>query len=168
MQARHPDTASRKPIATDAVTEHRYRHRCELQIRFNDVDAFGHVNNSVYFQFYDTGKSAYFYEVNGSLAADGLGVVIANVNCTFITPIEFGEPIAVETQVSSVGEKSFTMKQRIINTSTGEVKSYATSIMVAFDIRKKASVEITPLWLDNLSKFEHRDFAQSRATATQL
>ena len=157
MQARHPDTASRKPIATDAVTEHRYRHRCELQIRFNDVDAFGHVNNS-----------AYFYEVNGSLAADGLGVVIANVNCTFITPIEFGEPIAVETQVSSVGEKSFTMKQRIINTSTGEVKSYATSIMVAFDIRKKASVEITPLWIGNLSKFEHRDFAQSRATATQL
>lgn len=167
MDNSRPNLASRRPIATDALTEHRYRHRCRLQIRFNDVDAFGHVNNSVYFQFYDMGKSAYFQEVNGTIVADGLGVVIANVNCTFITPIEFGEPIAVETQVSSVGEKSFTMKQRIINTSSGEVKSHASSVMVAFDIKKKASVELSPHWLANLSKFEHRDFVTERDNATK-
>jgi len=39
------------------MTEERsnnYRHVLPLQIRFNDVDKFGHVNNTVYFQFYDT------------------------------------------------------------------------------------------------------------------
>ena len=30
-----------------------------LQIRFNDVDKFGHVNNTIYFQFYDSGKTDY-------------------------------------------------------------------------------------------------------------
>ena len=31
-----------------------FRHVLPIQIRFNDVDKFGHVNNTVYFQFYDT------------------------------------------------------------------------------------------------------------------
>ena len=48
------------------MTEERsnnYRHVLPLQIRFNDVDKFGHVNNTVYFQFYDTAKTDYIATV---------------------------------------------------------------------------------------------------------
>ena len=34
----------------------KFRNVVPLQIRFNDVDKFGHVNNTIYFQFYDSGK----------------------------------------------------------------------------------------------------------------
>ena len=37
----------------------QFHHVLPLQIRFNDVDKFGHVNNTVYFQFYDTAKTDY-------------------------------------------------------------------------------------------------------------
>ena len=40
-----------------------YHHVMPLQIRFNDVDKFGHVNNTVYFQFYDTTKTDYIATV---------------------------------------------------------------------------------------------------------
>ena len=48
------------------MTEDRkndFRHIIPLQIRFNDVDKFGHVNNTVYFQFYDTAKTDYIATV---------------------------------------------------------------------------------------------------------
>ena len=44
-------------------TNNDFRHILPIQIRFNDVDKFGHVNNTVYFQFYDTAKTDYFATV---------------------------------------------------------------------------------------------------------
>ena len=41
----------------------QFHHVLPLQIRFNDVDKFGHVNNTVYFQFYDTAKTDYIASV---------------------------------------------------------------------------------------------------------
>ena len=38
-------------------------HRLPVQIRFNDVDRYGHVNNNAYFAYYDLGKQEYLYKV---------------------------------------------------------------------------------------------------------
>ncbi len=40
-----------------------YKHQFDVQLRFNDVDLFGHVNNSVYLQFFDLAKYNYFCAV---------------------------------------------------------------------------------------------------------
>ena len=40
-----------------------FRHRLPIQIRFNDVDRYGHVNNNAYFAFYDLGKEDYLNNV---------------------------------------------------------------------------------------------------------
>ena len=37
-----------------------FHHALPIQLRFNDVDKFGHVNNTVYFSFYDLGKTEIF------------------------------------------------------------------------------------------------------------
>ena len=38
--------------------EEKFYHRLPIQIRFNDVDRYGHVNNNAYFAYYDLGKDA--------------------------------------------------------------------------------------------------------------
>ena len=40
-----------------------FHHSIPVQIRFNDIDMLGHVNNTVYFSFFDLGKARYFEEV---------------------------------------------------------------------------------------------------------
>ncbi len=57
------------------------------QIRFSDIDQFGHVNNSVYFSLYDMCKTQYFYDVVGKEALDNMGIVVANVEANFFSPI---------------------------------------------------------------------------------
>ena len=42
------------------MEEIQFNHTLPIQLRFNDVDKFGHVNNTVYFSFYDLGKTEYF------------------------------------------------------------------------------------------------------------
>lgn len=46
--------------------EIKFRHTMPVQIRFSDVDQFGHVNNSVYFSLYDLAKTTYIKDVLGS------------------------------------------------------------------------------------------------------
>lgn len=97
-------------------TEERYHHSLPIQIRFNDVDRYGHVNNNSYFAYYDLGKEEYLRNV---LKVDyrkaEVVPVIANINADFIQPIFYGDEIVIETRVSHIGQKSFTLKQRAIN-----------------------------------------------------
>ena len=65
-----------------------FRHSIPVQMRFNDIDVLGHVNNSVFFTYYDLGKSAYFTTIRkGQMNWTRPDVVIANVNCNFYAPM---------------------------------------------------------------------------------
>ena len=113
--------------------EQTFKHEIPLQLRFNDIDILGHLNNSVYFNFFDLGKSRYFEAVRGEkLDWHNADVVIASIQADFLAPVFYNEQIAVQTAVTEIGNKSFKMLQRIINTRTGQIKCNCTSIMVGF------------------------------------
>lgn len=93
-----------------------FRHHVDLQLRFNDIDILGHLNNTVYFSFYDTGKAYYLEAVNGGrMDFRRVESVIANVDCAFVSPTYFGEEIEVCTKCEHVGDKSLTIFQMIVN-----------------------------------------------------
>lgn len=137
------------------MEEKRYKHRLELQMRFRDIDLFGHVNNNVYFEYFDLGKVKYIEATLGSLfnpRADA--AVVANINCNFLRPTLPNEPLAVETRTDALGEHSFTLSQRVVNTETDEVKCEARVVMVCFDTRTGQSKEIPEEWRTRIQSFE--------------
>ncbi len=140
------------------VPEFPFRHEVPLQIRFNDIDMLGHLNNAVYIQFFDLGKSHYFQDVvPEAVNWKRINIVVANINCDFFAPTYITEPIAVRTTVTRMGgEKSFELEQRIVNTDTEEVKCIARTIMVGFDITTGKSAPIDPKWIEALESFEKR------------
>ena len=132
---------SHKPAEADS-TRH-FRHRLPIQIRFNDVDRYGHVNNNAYFAFYDLGKEAYLRDVlRTDYRKSDIVPVIANINADFIAPIFQGEKIAVETRISHLGQKSFTLEQRAVNEKTGVEVCRCSTVMVCFSLKAQASAEI--------------------------
>ena len=125
------------------MTDLIFKHEVPLQLRFNDIDLLGHVNNSVYFTFYDLGKARYFEAVRREhIDWKKADVVVANVNADFLSPIFSREPVAVRTTVEEIGNKSLRMLQQIVNTQTGEVKSICRTVMVGFDIARGMAAEI--------------------------
>ena len=100
-----------------------FRHKMPIQIRFNDVDRYGHVNNNAYFSYYDLGKVDYLSSVlNLYAGTPDVVPVIANINADFFMPVFYGDDIVVETCIPHVGTKSFTLVQRAINRATGVEK----------------------------------------------
>lgn len=134
-----------------------YLHTMDVQIRFNDIDALGHVNNAVYMEFFDLGKAKYFTAVNGGpVDWRTANVVVANVNCNYLAPIYFNEPIAVQTQAVYVHDRSVKLLQQLINTETSEVKCQCVVIMVGFDVKAGVSAPISEEWKHRLTAYESR------------
>ncbi len=139
-------------------TTEGFRHHTDVQIRFNDIDILGHVNNTVYFSFYDTGKAYYFNAVRrGQMNWREVDTVIANVNCSYLSPILFGEKVEVYTRCEVLGEKSFKLRQMLVEKNTGEVKSVCETVMVSISRETKRSCEIPETWKQQFRDYEQRD-----------
>lgn len=111
-----------------------------IQIRFNDIDRIGHVNNNAYFAYYDLGKEHFLRHTIGvDYSRSDIVPVIANTNADFIHPVLYGHPICVETQVVRLGGKSFTLVQRIVRTDSGTLMSQCRTVMVCFSVSTQQS-----------------------------
>ncbi len=144
------------------MEEITYRHTLPIQQRFNDVDKFGHVNNTVYFSFYDLGKTDYFATVCPHMNWEKDGVVLAHLEANFLTQIFGSEPIAVQTAVVETGTKSLRLQQRVINTRTGEIKCVCVSTLVAFDLVSHESKALDESWVESVCAYEGRDVRKKK------
>lgn len=139
-----------------------YKHNLPLQIRFNDVDKFGHVNNTVYFSFYDLGKTEYFVSVCPNVNWERDAIMVVHIEVDFLSQIFSTDTIAVQTAVSEIGNKSFKLAQRVIDTKTNDVKCVCYSIMVAYDLEKHQSVPLADDWVNAICEYEGRDLRRKK------
>ena len=137
--------------------EFPFHHQLPLQMRFNDIDVLGHVNNNAYLSYMDLGKAAYFTAVMpDGFDIRNVGLVIVNLNCDYVAESYMHEQLEVLTQTTTIGEKSLRMEQRVVNATTGQVKCIARTIMAGFDPKTRQSAPISDEWRNALSAFEQR------------
>ena len=139
------------------MTEERrnnYRHVLPLQIRFNDVDKFGHVNNTVYFQFYDTAKTDYIATVCKGVDWERLAIVVVKIEAEFVSQIKGNDHIAGRTRIVKIGNKSFHLEQDVIDSDTHEVKSRCFSVMVLYDLERQQTIPLPDEWRKAITDYE--------------
>lgn len=131
-----------------------FRHAVSLQLRFNDIDVLGHVNNNAQLALFDVGKTEFYNALRGQLADwSRVEAVIVNLNCTFMEQIRFTDPMEVRTRVKKIGERSFTIQQILRNTATGQICSMCESVMVSVDYATKTSKPIPENIAEGLRKW---------------
>lgn len=131
-----------------------FRHAVPLQLRFNDIDVLGHVNNNAQLALFDVGKTEFYNALRGQLADwSRVEAVIVNINCTFMEQIHFTDPMEVRTRVKKIGDKSFTIQQILRNTDTGRICSMCESVMVSVDYETKTSKPIPENIAEGLMKW---------------
>ncbi|SDC33246.1 acyl-CoA thioesterase [Williamwhitmania taraxaci] len=130
------------------------QHYTPIQIRFNDIDALNHVNNTVYMQFFDIGKLAFFQECLGDeINWSEVTPVMVHLEVDFSAPVFIDSKIRVNSHVTGFGNKSFRMDQEIENIDTGEIHSRSKSIMVAFNPKTNEGVVVPNSWREKLARY---------------
>lgn len=131
-----------------------FHHQTPAQLRFSDVDRFGHVNNSVYFSLFDMSKEKYFMDVVDGDMFHKVNIVVANINASFLAPIYFPDAIVIQMAVTHLGNKSFTLKQRAVNNRTHEVKCECSTVMVCVNPDTKESMPLPDYFKQRVKAFE--------------
>jgi len=130
-------------------------HQEIIQIRFNDIDVLGHVNNAVQITYLDYGKLKYFEALKGQvLDWSGSELVMVNINVDFMEPIFISNQIVVKTKVYEIGNKSIKLVQVIKDYETNRVKTVCRSVMCGFDPKTNTSLLISDEWRDLINRFE--------------
>jgi len=142
-------------LEQEDLYQYSFKHSINVQIRWNDLDILGHVNNGVYQSYLDIAKVNYFDNtLAGVVNWKESGVVLARITIDYINPVFLEESIAVQSKVVRIGNKSFEMVQQIVNTVTGELKAKAVSVLVGFHYQKKETIQIPETWRARIQEFE--------------
>jgi acyl-CoA thioester hydrolase len=126
-----------------------------MQIRFRDIDAFGHVNNAVYFTYMEVARVAYITRVG--LRASDLPrpfFIVAAAACQYKAPIHLNTPLAVRVRVSRLGTASFDMEYHFVDEATGQLLATGATTQVVYDYTEKHSVRMPAEWRRIFTEFE--------------
>lgn len=137
------------------INVNEFRHRLPVQIRFNDIDPLGHVNNSVQFAYYDLGKLHYLRTAFGGepdFETDTL--VVVHTETDFFNPIFLNSEVQVLTRVKALGEKSVEVLQALTDPSSGMVFSACLTIMSGYNRPRHESVAIPDAWKLRFARME--------------
>jgi len=120
-----------------------FRH--QLVVRFRDCDALGHVNNAVYFTYFEQARFHHWLSLGYDLRALSPGVpgfILARAECNFEAQATYGDELEVRLTVAGLGRTSFTYDYELVKVETGERVASARSVQVCFDYGSQTPVPI--------------------------
>lgn len=136
-----------------------FRHRTTLQVRFRDIDAFGHVNNAVFFSYVEFARIRYLLDVlQPERPFDELPLILARVELDFRSPITFGEEVVVETRLERIGRTSFDMVHRMTAGPEGRLVGDVQTVLVTYDYESSRPIPVPDAWRRRFGEHEGRSF----------
>ncbi len=127
--------------------EKKLVHEMVIPIRWGDMDAMGHVNNTVYFRYFETIRIDWMHAIGGPPDPNGEGPVIVNAFCNFIRQLEFPGEVLARHYVANPGRSSFDTYITLERTDDpGVVYAAGGAKTVWIDFKAQKSVPL-PEWL---------------------
>jgi acyl-CoA thioester hydrolase len=135
-----------------------YRHRTSIQVRFRDVDAFGHVNNAVFFSYVELARIRYLLDVlQPDTPFDRMPLILARVELDYRSPIAFGEEVEVESRVDRIGRSSFDMRHRM-TAAEGRLVGEVHTVLVTYDYAAARPMPVPDAWRQRIAAHEETSF----------
>jgi acyl-CoA thioester hydrolase len=111
------------------------------QVIFRDLDAFGHVNNAVFFTYFEWGRALYWFALTGKSAPGDIDFIVARAECDFKQQISL-ETIEICTRIGEMRSSSFDFHCELRKRG-GEVAAVGKVVVVLFDWARQSKVAIS-------------------------
>jgi len=122
-------------------------YECSIPMRWGDMDAMGHVNNTIYFRYLEIARVDWLHQLNATPKPEGEGPVIVNAFCNFYKQLEYPGDVLVKMYASDPGRSTFetwaTMEQ---SANPGVIYAAGGATTIWVDFPKQKAVYL-PAWL---------------------
>ncbi|OAN11040.1 thioesterase [Photobacterium jeanii] len=119
----------------------------EIPVAWGEMDALNHVNNVVYFRYFETARIDYFQQLAlmAQIQQSGIGPVVSETQCKYKRPVTFPDTLSVGSRICELGDDRFTMEYIIYSQRQGKITTEGSAkvVMVDFNKQQKASIPAT-------------------------
>jgi acyl-CoA thioester hydrolase len=131
----------------------------QIDIRFRDVDAMGHVNNAVFFTYFEEGRKRFFFDLFKVSNPSAFPFIMAHISCDYLRPIKLSSELLLQMWVKDIGKKSFVLGYKLVDAS-GQDIIYARgeSVQVCYDYIQSKSMEVPEELKHKLEEYQILDF----------
>lgn len=116
----------------------------DIPVAWGDMDAFGHVNNTVFFRWFETARIAFLGAIDFSAGGEAgrIGPILASTSCRFRRPLAFPDTITAGVRVTSLEDDRFGHAYRVVSHALSEVAAEGEGLVVSYDYgaRRKAPI----------------------------
>jgi acyl-CoA thioester hydrolase len=121
-----------------------YRHFLEIPTRWGDNDAYAHINNTVFYSFFDTVVSRFLLE-SGAIdlkSSEVIGVVV-ETGCRYFAPVSYPDLVTAGLRVARIGNTSIRYEIGIFR--NGEEQASAEGHFIHVYVDRETQTRPTPL-----------------------
>jgi acyl-CoA thioester hydrolase len=111
---------------------------------WGDMDAFAHVNNTVYFRYFEDARIAFFdaLKVFEAKAQTQLGPILATTHCNFKLPLQFPDRIHIGARSVVLSPKKFAMYYAVYSEAFNAIAAEGEGLLVYYDYANGKSCAI--------------------------
>lgn len=133
-----------------------------LPIQWGDQDAFGHVNNTVPFRWFESARIAYLDHsgLGHLMEASGIGPILAAICCNFRRQLHYPDTVQVGARVASIGRSSMIMEHAAYSHRLSEIAADGSSTVVMFDYAANKPRRMPPELREAFEKIEGKSLSQ--------
>ncbi len=123
--------------------------RFPLQLRYNDYDSKGHVNNAVYLTYFELGRVQAWLAAGGEVDGD---FILAEAKITYRSPALMGEPLDLEVVTSEIRTKAWVWRYRVLHARDDRLVAEGETVQVMYDYGSRTTVPIPAAMREGLAR----------------
>ncbi len=114
----------------------------EMIVRFNDCDVLGHMNNAVYFTYFEESRRELFRIFNPDLNTKKWNLIVASTRCDFLKEAHYAQKLTIYSWVSKLGKSSFEVDHAMVD-EQGNWMARGRVTMLGYDYDEKKAVPMS-------------------------
>jgi acyl-CoA thioester hydrolase len=143
-------------VVSPAANAEGYSLAVPVDVRFRDMDSMGHVNNAVYFTYFENARIAYWRAVPGVRSRRNLDYILARAECDFRSPTTIEDELVCHVRVASFGRSSFVFDYLLRDERSGRIVAEGRTVQVMYDYVVRKSRPLDPDLKAAIEQFEGR------------
>jgi acyl-CoA thioester hydrolase len=150
-------------MTLETYTRDQFKHWTSVDVRWGELDSYGHVNNVVYFSYFEDARARYMLDlgVANFLSGEACLQIIVNCAMNFRREVRFPAQLEIGTRITDVGRSSYLMHCGIFFKDSDMLSADGTGRMVCVNPATKRPMPVPDDFLDAMQRHEGRVFPRS-------
>lgn len=124
--------------------EEQYPVTTEIKVKWGEMDAFQHINNTAYIRYIEDGRIDLFEKLGMSsdMKELNIGPILASVQCDYLAPVTYPDTLLVFSKATQIGAKKVEVEQKIWSTRQSKLVAKSKKLCVYYNYKTLKSCAI--------------------------